>query len=594
MKCPYCDTQIDNITTKVCPHCGKTLPEGAPATGRPTLRKPGLSTPTLKRQGAPAPEAAAQASEPSADKQAETPPVADAAQVQQEAQPDASAAEPQAPSDAPTAQADPADASETQSEQTDAADAQPEQAADAAAAQAEAPESAPTPLTFSEDNPPPILEKPEKPRTPRKGQARANLPAQKVQRTQKQKMSKGKKWGIAIAVIVLLAAAGVGTHFYVKHEYQSWARMLKVVFNIGKAEITPAVIELTTGADGLPAHTFTVKGDSPDVLLIKNLNNQQVTFVNGEATLTVPDTYFIPKEVTSDAETMTVQMEFAILDTNGNETPVPSDPFTVVVPMSTVKNAVPAEDTFETTESALNISMEVPLQSKVLINGQDQSAAIQNNVFTFSQPLEMGANTISVEVQTPYYRPYKRTITATRVLPPVAISFATSPPKRTEERTITYTGTVEKGAELKLDSAGRLTYDKDTGAFSVRMSMSNLGLYPIQLTATMAGKNNGVLTASVERIPNQETYIQQSSEPDLDKLFERPSSYRNRKYAFTGTVASMEGNILVLTLLGDRQLAFEYNGDIGFSTGDTVKVYGEIRSVENDVINCVAWFVVKS
>lgn len=69
------------------------------------------------------------------------------------------------------------------------------------------------------------------------------------------------------------------------------------------------------------AHTFTVKGDSPDVLLVKNLNNQQVTFVNGEATLTVPDTYFIPKEVTSDAETMTVQMEFAILDTNGNETP---------------------------------------------------------------------------------------------------------------------------------------------------------------------------------------------------------------------------------------------------------------------------------
>ena len=152
---------------------------------------------------------------------------------------------------------------------------------------------------------------------------------------------------------------------------------------------------------------------------------------------------------------------------------------------------------------------------------------------------------------------------------------------------------MEKGAELKLESTGRLRYDKNAGTFSVKMNMNSLGLYPIKLTATMAGKNNGVLTANVERIPNQQKYIEQSKEPDLDKLFEKPSSYRGKKYVFTGTVASMEGNTLVITLPGERQLAFEYNGDIGFAAGESVKVYGEIRSAENNVINCVAWFVVK-
>lgn len=578
MKCPFCDTQIDNITTKVCPNCGKSLSEGAPSIGRPTLRKPGLSTPSLRKANAPMGET---------EQQIHTEQPAPVAQQSVDSAPQVQAHEQQASVPEAAIQSEASDGPAA-----DIEDAQ-EKAQTTVTSVEDATASEHEPLTFSEDNPPPILEKPEKPRTPRRGQSRVAAPAQKVQQPKKQKMSKGKKWGIAAAVVALLSAAGVGTHFYVMHEYQSWSRMFKMVFNIGKAEVSPAVIEMTTGTDGLPAHTFTVKGDSPDVLLIKNLNNQQVTFMNGEATLTVPDTYFIPKEVTSDAETMSVQMDFAILDTSGNETPVPSDPFTVVVPMSTVKNAVPAEDTFETTDAALNISMEVPLQSTVLINGQDQSAAIQNNVFTLSQPLQMGANAISVEVQTPYYRPYKRTITATRVLPPVAIGFAANPPKRTEESSITYSGTVEKGAELKLESTGRLSYNKDTGAFSVKMSMSKLGLYPIKLTATMAGKNNGVLTAQVERIPNQQKYIQQSKEPDLDKLFEKPGSYRGKKYAFTGTVASMEGNTLVMTLPGERQLAFEYNGDIGFSTGDTVKVYGEIRSVENNVTNCVAWFVVK-
>ena len=58
-------------------------------------------------------------------------------------------------------------------------------------------------------------------------------------------------------------------------------------------------MESITNADGKPARKITVQGMSPDVLLIKSMDNQRVTFVNGEATITVPDSYFIPKEITT-------------------------------------------------------------------------------------------------------------------------------------------------------------------------------------------------------------------------------------------------------------------------------------------------------
>lgn len=43
-----------------------------------------------------------------------------------------------------------------------------------------------------------------------------------------------------------------------------------------------------------PARKITVQGMSPDVLLIKSMDNQRVTFVNGEATITVPGFLLYP------------------------------------------------------------------------------------------------------------------------------------------------------------------------------------------------------------------------------------------------------------------------------------------------------------
>ncbi|MFQ7281108.1 MAG: hypothetical protein ACLRP7_02325, partial [Christensenellales bacterium] len=123
---------------------------------------------------------------------------------------------------------------------------------------------------------------------------------QKELDAQRKKRNRRRAWLIVGIVIVVLGILFVFVNNYVQSHYDSWSQMLRLEFGIGSLP-TPekATVESITNADGKPARKITVQGTSPDVLLIKSMDNQRVTFVNGEATITVPDSYFIPKEITT-------------------------------------------------------------------------------------------------------------------------------------------------------------------------------------------------------------------------------------------------------------------------------------------------------
>ena len=176
--------------------------------------------------------------------------------------------------------------------------------------------------------------------------------------------------------------------------------MLRLEFGIGSLP-TPekATVESITNADGKPARKITVQGMSPDVLLIKSMDNQRVTFVNGEATITVPDSYFIPKEITTTETDFPVTLDMVILDNRGNEVQVPCDPFTIEIPQAQASEMNPPTDTYETSDPNLTLSFKCSPDSTIYLNGEQRTEDISSGQFSVSLPLSMGENTFDLEVR---------------------------------------------------------------------------------------------------------------------------------------------------------------------------------------------------
>ena len=590
MNCPHCGAEVEE-GKKFCPDCGFMLRSGtqnseSDASPRRDVQKPGgLSKPTFDAASAapapdkptnvrPVPDRTANAG-PATDKPTNVRPIPDRttnARPASDARPAPSAAKADLPKNTNMG----ADA---------AAPVTPSEPEAPARRRAEAPADV--------YDPEPDV------RTDRPGRSSSKTVSDKgkkggapAKKKKKKPMSKALKIFVIVFIVAAIAGGGFGANAYVRANFKSWPRMFKVVLGIGSTPVYPATVEEVMGSDGMPAHKFTVKGDNPDVLIVHMLNNQRITFINGIATITIPDSYFIAQNVQSDSETITANVALAIMDNHSKETSVPCDPVMIKVPQTVVQNMTPAESTLETYQTNVTLSMNVLANSTVTINGQDSTSSIANGAFTKSLPVVMGTNTFEILIKTPYYRSYKKTLTINRVLPPVSITVPTQPAKRTESSSITISGTVEKNATLKLEGKGTLTYTKATGAFTVKLSMSTLGLYEGTLTASLTGKNNGVYTYRVERIPNATTYQSQAQTPDLNNLFTKMSTYLNKKLKLAGTISAVNTNTFTLALGNNQSLTFSYYGDTTIAVGDPVTVYGEIQKLTNNVPTCYAWFVV--
>ena len=242
---------------------------------------------------------------------------------------------------------------------------------------------------------------------------------QKELDAQRKKRNRRRAWLIVGIVIVVLGILFVFVNNYVQSHYDSWSQMLRLEFGIGSLP-TPekATVESITNADGKPARKITVQGTSPDVLLIKSMDNQRVTFVNGEATITVPDSYFIPKEITTTETDFPVTLDMVILDNRGNEVQVPCDPFTIEIPQAQASEMNPPTDTYETSDPNLTLSFKCSPDSTIYLNGEQRTEDISSGQFSVSLPLSMGENTFDLEVRAPYSAANKHHLVINRNLKP--------------------------------------------------------------------------------------------------------------------------------------------------------------------------------
>lgn len=134
------------------------------------------------------------------------------------------------------------------------------------------------------------------------------------------------------------------------------------------------------------------------------MDNQRVTFVNGEATITVPDSYFIPKEITTTETDFPVTLDMVILDNRGNEVQVPCDPFTIEIPQAQASEMNPAYRYLRNQRSQLDAVLQVFARQYHL----PQRRTAYRGYFKWPvlrfPALELGENIFALEVRAPYKR----------------------------------------------------------------------------------------------------------------------------------------------------------------------------------------------
>lgn len=419
---------------------------------------------------------------------------------------------------------------------------------------------------------------------------------QKELDAQRKKRNRRRAWLIAGIVIVVLGVLFVFVNNYVQSHYDSWSQMLRLEFGIGSLP-TPekATVESITNADGKPARKITVQGTSPDVLLIKSMDNQRVTFVNGEATITVPDSYFIPKEITTTETDFPVTLDMVILDNRGNEVQVPCDPFTIEIPQAQASEMNPPTDTYETSDPNLTLTFKCSPDSTIYLNGEQRTEDISSGQFSVSLPLSMGENTFDLEVRAPYSAANKHHLVINRVLPAAGVSFNGAIGARTTDARPKLDGKFEAGATLSLVSGkGKLNVNTQNNTFSIECDLSGYGDHTFTIKATKEGLRDGELTWTIERIPDSTSYVKQCKEADAAKVVDNPKAFVGTPLCFSGTVQAVESQKLTLSFVSGQTMTFSYKGDTQYAVGDNVKVYGQLLSANDDkTYEARAFFIVK-
>ena len=325
------------------------------------------------------------------------------------------------------------------------------------------------------------------------------------------------------------------------------------------------------------------------------MDNQRVTFVNGEATITVPDSYFIPKEITTTETDFPVTLDMVILDNRGNEVQVPCDPFTIEIPQAQASEMNPPTDTYETSDPNLTLTFKCSPDSTIYLNGEQRTEDISSGQFSVSLPLSMGENTFDLEVRAPYSAANKHHLVINRVLPAAGVSFNGAIGARTTDARPKLDGKFEAGATLSLVSGkGKLNVNTQNNTFSIECDLSGYGDHTFTIKATKEGLRDGELTWTIERIPDSTSYVKQCKEADAAKVVDNPKAFVGTPLCFSGTVQAVESQKLTLSFVSGQTMTFSYKGDTQYAVGDNVKVYGQLLSANDDkTYEARAFFIVK-
>ncbi|NLG26043.1 MAG: hypothetical protein GX558_11855 [Clostridiales bacterium] len=386
-------------------------------------------------------------------------------------------------------------------------------------------------------------------------------------------------WALSLAVLAL----GVYKAYY-------WAQALmqERAYATGRAQ-APAVDDVALD-DGRVGHAITFYGEDGDAIYIEELRRSYMV-IGGVARVEVPDGDWFDLKP-EDVESAQVTITPVRIAGGGARTLLPTMTLDIAVPQSPLELISPSGEYTEVYSSIYPLKVQVVPGSTVLVDGDDVTDIVDRagllavNVAVYPK----GDNPISLLVYTPHHKQTRRDIVLYRAALEIPLELNVSTEKTSSRATMTISGYTAPGAKIVVDSPhvdGSIAV-ADDGEFSFAASFTTIGDNEVRFRATMAGKQDSVITLTVAYVPTLAEYSRGAWRMDYDQLKRLTDTWKGRVFLCKGAVTQVlpgDPQVIVMNVGTDdnpQLVALDNRSSLGSAeVGVRYAAYADVTGIYN-------------
>lgn len=333
--------------------------------------------------------------------------------------------------------------------------------------------------------------------------------------------TQGQRVLVIIATLFCIAALVFGIY-----KLSFWISNYRTTRLYTRGEYTPTVQTITL-EDGRLGHTIVFYGEDGDQIFLPELK-KSLSICGGIARISIADSDWFEGDVT-EVESAKVNLSPMLIDERGERTQLPLLNLSIDVPESPLSVLSPEKEDLSVVTSRYLLELQVVPGSTVLVNGEDvtdtvdRSGVLSKNVNVYP----IGNNDYTIIVRTPQHHETRRDITIFREAFDIDFELDTTVSYVSSNKTMSVTGTVEPGATIHVETEyvkNSLIIEDTTGKFSFIARLSTFGDNIVRFRAQMEGKQDAVISMTVEYKPTLAEYSAMAWKMDynqLKKLYEQ-------------------------------------------------------------------------
>lgn len=313
-----------------------------------------------------------------------------------------------------------------------------------------------------------------------------------------------------------------------------------------RGEYTPTVNTVTMD-DGRLGHSVVFYGEDGDQIFLPEMQ-KSLSISGGVARVTIADADWFTGDVT-DLESANVRLSPVLVDEKGARTALPAVEFSVDVPDSPLTIISPASDNLSVVTALYPLELQVVPGSTVLVNGEDVTDTVDRNGL-LSQSVNVypvGNNAYTIIVRTDRHHETRREITIYRENFDIDFELDTTVQHISSNENMSITGKIEPGASIVVETSyieESLSVDPETGKFAFIAQLPTLGDNTVRFRATMEGREDAVVSLTVEYRPTLAKYSSMAWKMDYSGLRRMYEQWNGQVFKCVGPIIDVmkEGN----------------------------------------------------
>ena len=397
---------------------------------------------------------------------------------------------------------------------------------------------------------------------------------------EKARLSPVQKILIAVCWVVCLAIVALGVYKLV-----FWIDSYKVTRLYTRGAYTPT-LNTVTMEDGRMGHALIFYGEDGDLVYLPELD-RSMSICGGTARLEIADSEWFHEDV-SEYDYADITFAPVLIKENGRQIQLPTVTYAIDVPASPLDVVSPAENDISVVTSTYPLEIQVVPGSELFVNGEDLTSRLDRSG-AFSGKVSVrpiGDNTYTVIVRTPQHKETREDVVIYRQKYDIEIELDAEVSNKSSETSMQITGIVEPGATISVDTdyiEESLLLDINTGRFSFIARFDRLGDNVIRFRASKEGRQDAVISMTVNYIPSLPQYSAKAWKMDYEQLSKYFENWIERIFLCEGVVVDkfIEGDNEYLVMdvgssNNQQLLVLENHTSLSPSLGPVYSAYAHV------------------